>query len=165
MLSAFAALLLMMGLSLFSAGTAAAASYQPMYSLGTAGMCADNPHFSTAPGTQLDQWSCDGGTNQKWFLEDVGSFDTLRKYVIHNQSSGLCMKVNGGTTNGTPVVLAGCGNIASEVWVRDYRGNGNYWFRNEGANLRCLTVEGASHNNGARLIVWDCNDGGNELWK
>jgi hypothetical protein len=168
MLTVFAALL-MTGLSLFSAGTAAAeagGSYQPLYSVGTSGMCADNPHYSTAPGTQLDQWGCDGGTNQKWFLERVGTWDTLPEYVIHNQSSGLCMNVSGGTAyNGAPVVLWGCNAAANEVWAREYRGNGNYWFRSRADYHKCLTVEGASHNNGARLIVWDCNDGGNELWK
>ena len=30
--------------------------------------CLDDPAWSTVPGTQLDIWACNGGTNQRWTL-------------------------------------------------------------------------------------------------
>jgi len=32
------------------------------------GRCLDDPGFSTTNGTQLDIWSCNDGTNQRWKL-------------------------------------------------------------------------------------------------
>ena len=28
--------------------------------------CLDDPGFNTAEGTQLDLWTCNGGSNQQW---------------------------------------------------------------------------------------------------
>ncbi|MGD0069856.1 MAG: RICIN domain-containing protein, partial [Streptosporangiaceae bacterium] len=30
------------------------------------GKCLDDPGFNTANGTQLDLWTCNGGSNQQW---------------------------------------------------------------------------------------------------
>jgi len=30
------------------------------------GKCRDDPGFNTAQGTQLDLWTCNGGSNQQW---------------------------------------------------------------------------------------------------
>ena len=32
------------------------------------GRCLDDPGFSITNGTQLDIWSCNDGTNQRWKL-------------------------------------------------------------------------------------------------
>ena len=32
------------------------------------GKCLDDPGFNTANGTQLDLWTCNGGTNQQWTI-------------------------------------------------------------------------------------------------
>lgn len=38
------------------------------YRSGVAGKCLDDPGLSTADGTQLVLWDCNGGANQQWTL-------------------------------------------------------------------------------------------------
>src|SRR5262252_6249120 len=53
------------------------------------GKALDVPAFSTLPGTLIDQWSFNGGTNQQWDLVPyIGGH-----YVIMNTNSGQVLDV------------------------------------------------------------------------
>lgn len=55
------------------------------------GKCLDVSGAGTADGTNIFQWTCNGGTNQKWRVEDLGD-DTNR---LVNVATGKVMDVAG----------------------------------------------------------------------
>ncbi|MFF4733249.1 RICIN domain-containing protein [Streptomyces mirabilis] len=81
------------------------------------GLCLDVPSKSTAENRQLIQWTCNGGTNQQFFFDLVGSY-TGSVYMLVAVHSGLNLGVlNSATTTGAAVVqLTGTG-AASQKWT------------------------------------------------
>ena len=74
-----------------------------------AGKCLDVPSSSTTLGTQLDIYTCNGGSNQRWELHPDGS--------ITNSESGLCLDVIGQkTAAGSPVDLWTCNGGSNQLW-------------------------------------------------
>src|SRR5438067_9415996 len=62
------------------------------------GKCLDVSGAGSAAGTNIQQWSCNGGAAQTFRVEDAGG-GTVR---LVNPSSGKCVDPNGaGTANGT----------------------------------------------------------------
>ena len=59
------------------------------------GQCLNVPYSSTAPGTQLIQYSCQAASlfNDQWRLETVGA-----NYRLVSRLNGLCANVDGGST-------------------------------------------------------------------
>jgi hypothetical protein len=52
-------------------------------------MCLDVPGFSTAAGAHIQQWPCNGGTNQQWNFVPLGGLPGW--YRIVSRSSGMCL--------------------------------------------------------------------------
>ena len=64
----------------------------------------------TSPGTKVDIWTCDGGSNQKWNLNADGT--------ITGTQSGLCLDASGaGTANGTLLELWTCTGGSNQQWT------------------------------------------------
>jgi GH43 family beta-xylosidase len=64
------------------------------------GKCLDVTGGRTADGTNVIQWTCHGGDNQKWRVEDLGD-DTSRLVSV---ATGKVLDVNGcGTADGTHI--------------------------------------------------------------
>jgi hypothetical protein len=86
---------------------------------GNTNKCLDHP-LSSADGTVMQVWDCNGGTNQNWMFSTAqnGSIQ------IQNQWSGKCLDDNNAdaTDNGVQVITATCGNNNSanpnwnQVW-------------------------------------------------
>ena len=75
--------------------------------LDLAGKCLDDTGNSSANGTKIQIWSCNGGSSQNW---TIAQDQTLR---IHDR----CLSVAGsGTANGSKTVLATCSGAASQQW-------------------------------------------------
>jgi lysophospholipase L1-like esterase len=120
----------------------------PVYS-GIAGKCLDVNGASTANGTKVQIWSCNGGVNQLWSAAADG---TLR-------SMGACLDAAGlGTANGTKVQIWACSGGANQVW-QPYNGG----YRNP-VSGRCLDDPASSATDGTQLQLWDCNGGANQKW-
>jgi len=109
---------------------------------GASNTCLDAPNSSSADGTQLIIWTCNGGTNQA--VSQVGT--TLRLLgkcldasgdrvvlmpcgsqqwthrtdgsVLHVQSGRCITPTGGGTANFTLLVLAGCNGQPAQRWTR-----------------------------------------------
>src|SRR6266536_96357 len=65
------------------------------------GKCLDVTGNRSANGTQIEIWSCNGGTNQKWTLTSDNT--------IVGVQSGKCLDIyNNGTANGSVVQLWTC---------------------------------------------------------
>ncbi|MFJ7048438.1 family 43 glycosylhydrolase [Streptomyces sp. NPDC101112] len=64
------------------------------------GKCLDVAGANTADGTNIHQWTCNGGANQKWRIEDLGN-DTNR---LVNVATGKVMDTAScGTADGTGI--------------------------------------------------------------
>jgi hypothetical protein len=132
------------------------------------GKCLEVPAFSTTDGTQLDQWSCNGGTNQLWRPQ----LNASGNYVFINEHSGQCINVRGySTSQGAAIQQWPCNWATAtnnEIWYPDlFIGNLNGLSYYEWAGLqsnKCLNVSGDSTANGAKIIQWDCISTASNEW-
>jgi hypothetical protein len=116
---------------------------------GLAGKCVDDSGDSTANGTHVQLWDCNGSAAQTWTWTN----GTL-------QLGGKCMDVTGqGTTNGTLIELWDCNGGTNQQWSP--QSNGTLKSVQSG---RCLDDPGFTTANGTQLEIWDCNGGANQKW-
>ncbi|MEU2619505.1 ricin-type beta-trefoil lectin domain protein [Streptomyces sp. NPDC007157] len=115
---------------------------------GLGGKCVDVAAASSANGTAVQMYDCNGTTAQQW---TVGSDNTIR-------SLGKCMDLTAaGTANGTKVQLYDCNGTGAQVWQRS---SGDTLVNP--ASGKCLDVTDKSTANGARLQIWTCAGGTNQ---
>lgn len=139
--------------ALAAAIPAAADSSGEVHAVG-AGKCLDVPGLSTTPGTQLDIWTCNGGSNQIWTQTSSGQL------TVYSGSSQMCLGAfNDQATAGTKVEILSCSGDAGEQW--NVNSNGTI---TGGQSGLCLDVTGASTTNGALVELWTCNGGTNQQW-
>ncbi|WP_432833117.1 glycosyl hydrolase family 18 protein [Dactylosporangium sp. CA-092794] len=118
---------------------------------GLAGKCADVAAASTANGTAIQLYTCNGTTAQNWTVAADGTLRAL----------GKCMDVtSAGTANGTKIQLWDCNGSGAQVWQYN---TSNSTLRNPVSN-KCLDVTDNSSADGARLQIWDCFAGANQRW-
>ncbi|MFG1811587.1 ricin-type beta-trefoil lectin domain protein [Streptomyces sp. NPDC049040] len=116
---------------------------------GVAGKCLDVNTGSSASGTAVQIWGCNGTGAQSWSASADGTLRAL----------GKCLDVTGaGTANGSKVEIWDCNGGANQQW-QAYNGG----YRNP-ASGRCLDDPGASTTDGTQLVLWDCNGGTNQKW-
>ncbi|MGW6708763.1 RICIN domain-containing protein [Streptomyces sp. NPDC054956] len=121
------------------------------------GMCLDVPGGSGVWGTQLIQWPCNGGDNQKFSWDYVGV-----RPVLRNKATGLCVEVPGwSTANGTAVTQWGCSADDNQRWFLS--GPQNSVFHNQ-ASQKCLEVADWRTDAGAPVRQWDCHSGASQQW-
>ncbi|MES1164500.1 MAG: RICIN domain-containing protein, partial [Verrucomicrobiota bacterium] len=80
------------------------------------GLCVDNPGGQTANGTQIQLWSCNGGSNQNWIVTNRPSGGVQ----IKNQQSGKCLfnQWSSGGDDGAGISIQDCDvNNYGEVWA------------------------------------------------
>ncbi|MBM9506912.1 ThuA domain-containing protein [Actinacidiphila acididurans] len=117
---------------------------------GYGGKCVDVAAASTANGTAIQLYDCNGTSAQNW---TVGTDNTLR-------ALGKCMDVTAaGTANGTKVQLYDCNGTGSQVWQPG--ANGSLVNPQSG---KCLDATGPSSANGTRLQIWTCTGAANQSW-
>jgi lysophospholipase L1-like esterase len=117
---------------------------------GYGGQCVDVTNASSADGTQVQLWSCTGGTNQQW---TVGADGTI-------QSLGKCMSIpSGQNANGTRVVIDTCNGTSAQQWSATASGQ----LVNTQSGT-CLDATGPSSANGTPLQIWACTGGSNQVW-
>ncbi|WP_232247419.1 RICIN domain-containing protein [Kitasatospora azatica] len=94
------------------------------------GKCLDDPAFSTADGTALEIYGCNGGANQNFSWQGDGSVTVL----------GRCLDIAGSSNaNGSPVGLNGCNSqAAGQKFSR--LPDGTIYSAKSG---KCLQVQGA----------------------
>ena len=119
-----------------------------------AGKCLDVPNSTKANGTQLDIWTCTGGSNQIW------TSTSSRQLTVYGGSSQKCLDAfNNQTTPGTKVEIWSCNGGANQQW--QLNSNGTITGVQSGL---CLDVTGASTSNGALVELWTCNGQSNQQW-
>ncbi|WBQ03570.1 glycosyl hydrolase [Kribbella sp. CA-293567] len=116
---------------------------------GVGGKCVDVAGASTANGTAVQLWDCNGGTAQRW---TVGTDNTIR-------ALGKCLDVtSGGTANGTRIQLWDCNGSGAQQWQRT-----GSQLRNPQSG-RNLDAPGGNTANGTRLQIWDANANPWQQW-
>jgi predicted chitinase len=133
--------------ALFTATPAQAASGSIS---GLAGKCVDVAGASSANGTAVQLYDCNGTGAQIWSNSGDGTLRAL----------GKCLDVvDRGTADGAAVQLWDCSGGANQQWVvtaaRD--------IVNPAAN-KCLDVRENNSANGTRLQIWTCSGGANQKW-
>jgi hypothetical protein len=126
----------------------------------SSGKCADVVSASTAEAAEVVQYTCGGGANQQWALQNLGN-------GYHNlvaQHSGKCLDVNNASTaDGAAVVQYTCGSGTNQQWqLRSV--SGGYVEIVARHSGKCLDVPASSTANGTRLTQYACNGGTNQRW-
>ena len=117
---------------------------------GLAGKCLDVAGASSADGTAVQLYDCNGTAAQQW---TVGSDGTIR-------ALGKCLDVTGNSTaDGATAQLWSCSGGANQKWTV----TAAHDIVNPQAN-KCLDVTGNSSANATRIQIWSCGGGANQKW-
>ncbi|MBG6063742.1 ThuA domain-containing protein [Micromonospora ureilytica] len=116
---------------------------------GLAGKCLDVRSGGTADGTQIQLYTCNGGTAQSWTV----SGSTLK-------ALGKCLDVSGGgTANGTKIQLWTCNGSGAQNWAAASDGT----LRNPSSG-KCLDVSGNNSADSTIVHLWTCLNAANQKW-
>ncbi|WP_206785139.1 chitinase [Amycolatopsis sp. MtRt-6] len=117
---------------------------------GFGGKCVDVAGASTANGTAVQLYDCNGTSAQQWTTGTDGSLRAL----------GKCLDVtSAGTANGTQIQLWDCNGSGAQKWTANAAKN----LVNAGSG-KCLDATGNSSANGTRLQIWTCATTANQQW-
>ncbi|MCT2584533.1 NPCBM/NEW2 domain-containing protein [Actinophytocola gossypii] len=123
------------------------------------GLCLDVTASSTTPGANIEQWTCNGGANQRFRLSE--NANSIKFSAVH---SGLCVGVAGSVpTDGGNVIQWTCGPSVSQNWHAVTVGQGGYQLRNANSG-KCLEVHQASTTAGANVQQWTCAGRLHQFW-
>jgi gluconolactonase len=130
------------GLTVTSASAAASGTIT-----GIGGKCVDVTNGSSANGTRVQLWTCNGGTAQQWSVRDDGSVAAL----------GKCLTA-AGTANGAAAQISDCTGSTAQRWTADAGRLVN------AGSQKCLDATGPSSTDGTKLQIWSCSTGTNQQW-
>ncbi len=119
------------------------------------GLCLDVYGNTSTAGAAIDQWTCNGQTNQQFqFLPGTNGYGELQA-----QNSGQVVAVaNSSTTAGTPDIVQQTRNgTTATMWKPIQQTDGSYEFQNQNSGL-CLDVYGATSTAGQQLDQWPCKN-------
>ncbi|MFF8997071.1 lectin [Streptomyces achromogenes] len=119
--------------------------------VGLAGKCLDVAGGSSADGTAVQLYDCNGSTAQQWTVQADGSVRAL----------GKCLDVSSGSTaDGAKVQLYDCNGTGAQRWSYD-AATGDVVNTAAG---KCLDVTDNSSANGTRAQIWSCTGAANQRW-
>src|SRR5690349_23375244 len=108
---------------------------------GYGGKCVDVAGASSANGTQVQLYTCNGTGAQQWTVADDGTVRAL----------GKCLDVAAaGTANGTKVQIYDCNGTGAQQWTASSGELVNP------ASGKCLDATGPSSADGTPLQIWTC---------
>jgi hypothetical protein len=147
------------GMTIAAVGTLSTSNYSltegaltgPIVSGVYSGKCVDDNTGSSANGTKVQIWDCNGNpASQSWTIEANGTIG------LH----GKCMDItNASKANGALVELWTCNGGANQQWQPV---NGTLFNPVSG---KCLDDTAFNITNGTQLELWTCNGGSNQQWK
>jgi hypothetical protein len=125
---------------------------------GNAGKCVDAAGASTANGTAVQQYTCNGTTAQEW--EFITAADSGYFVIVNNNSPQPAIDINGpSSSNGALIHLWSDGGWSSQEWQPVQEAGGAYHFVSHYSGL-CLDVPSASTADGVQLQQYTCNGTG-----
>jgi len=115
--------------------------------------------LGTADGTGIDQWTYNGGSNQKWDIAWQGN----GQYRATDVHSGKVLD-NGGTSNtGVQLAIQTWSGGTSQLWKIVSDSDGDFHLTSVNSNL-AADVSGGSTADGAHVIQWTYSGSDNQLW-
>jgi len=118
---------------------------------GVGGKCIDVASASSADGTAVQLYTCNGTTAQQWTVGTDGTIKAL----------GKCMDVTGASTaSGAKIQLYTCNGSAAQKF--SYNAS-THDIVNPAAN-KCLDATGNSSADLTRLQIWTCTGTANQKW-
>lgn len=116
---------------------------------GYQGLCLDVSGASSADGTPVQVYGCNGTNAQTWTLTSSNQLQAL----------GKCLDVSAaGMANGTLVQLYTCNGTGAQTW--QHQSNGEYVNPN---SEKCLDDTGFG-GSGTHVQIWTCTDSSNQQW-
>jgi chitinase len=113
-------------------------------------LCLDIRGASSADGTPVQIYTCNGTTAQQWTVNSNGTLTAL----------GKCLDVSAaGTANGTLVQLYTCNGTGAQSWQP--QSNGELINSNSG---KCLDDTNLSTTPGTQSQIWTCAGSANQQW-
>jgi len=123
------------------------------------GKCGDVAGASTANNAAVIQYTCSGGTNQQWRLQNLNN----GYYQIVARHSEKCADVtSASTTAGAAVIQYTCGSGTNQQWQLSSTG-GYYTLVSRNSGL-CLDVTSASTADHAAFDQYTCSGATNQQW-
>ena len=117
---------------------------------GLAGKCLDVRSGSSADGTQIQLYTCNGSSAQSWTVTPNGPVKAL----------GKCLDVSGGgSADGTKIQLYTCNGTGAQNWSAQADGT----VRNPQSG-KCLDVSGNNSADGTAVHLWTCTGAANQRW-
>jgi glucosylceramidase len=117
---------------------------------GLAGKCVDVAGASTANGTAVQLYTCNGTAAQQWTRGTDGTIRAL----------GKCLDIAGpSTADGAQTHLWDCHGGASQQWTYTAGRDLTSGYAN-----KCLDVTGNNSADGTRLQIWTCTGAANQKW-
>lgn len=124
-------------------------------------LCLDNLGGSRASGNTIDTYSCNGGTGQKWTINEMSGYTD--RFTLENDQ-GTCADDWG------DAVSSSSGNVALKTYACNSSDKAQQW-EWENSELENVTSHGCINDpsnktaNGTPLIVYSCSSrSSNELW-
>ncbi|WP_042381759.1 ricin-type beta-trefoil lectin domain protein [Streptacidiphilus melanogenes] len=120
--------------------------------------CVDDEYGSTANGTTIELYDCNGTRPQGWAFHPDGTI----RFMGGDGQQNTCMDTSGSLVQATKVTLQACDlvNRASyQTWriIPSPSAAGHYWIYNPAAGM-CLDDSGASNSNLNPFQLWPCWD-------
>ena len=118
-----------------------------------ANRCLDVNNNTTTPGTQLQIWDCNTGTNQTWTHTPAGEL------TVYTGDSMRCLDANGqGTTPGTKAIIWNCNGQTNQQWQLNTDGT----IKGTQSGL-CLDLTNTT-TNGTPIQLSTCSTQPNQKW-
>ena len=115
---------------------------------GSVGGCVNDASDSSANGTPILLWSCNGQGQQDWAY--------TKDKLVHN---GRCLTDAGDGGPGTGLILNGCSSAEDDLW--GHTSSGEYVHTGPGGKL-CLTAPASTK--GTQLTVAACKNAVSQRW-
>jgi hypothetical protein len=118
-------------------------------------LCLDVSGNTSTAGAAIDQWTCNGQSNQQFqFVAVSGGSGELQAL-----SSGQDVAVSGSSTSQgvADIVQEPVNGSAGSLWLPQQQSDGSWEFKNQNSGL-CLDVLGTGSNTGQQLDQWPCKN-------
>lgn len=125
--------------------------------------CLDDPGSSTATGTQLIQWSCNGGANQNWSFTPVSG--TSSAYTVAD-SAGLCADVSGrSSADNAKIIQWTCNSQTNQQFTLTPSGGTGVFELVSVNSGKCVVPAGDSTANDTGLVQLPCTGAATRIWQ
>jgi hypothetical protein len=130
------------------------------------GLCMDDPNSQTTTGVQLNQLTCNGGTNQSWTFTPVSGATST--YSI-TSFAGLCVDVSGrSTADNAQVIQWTCNGQTNQQFQAQpvaVSGQSNTFNLIAVHSGKCIVPAGDSTASNALLVQLPCSTAGTRVWQ